>query len=397
MKKIKESNGITLIALVITIIVLLILAGITITSLSGENGLLNRASDSRDETSEVQGKELIAMQAMASLNGHGTFDYDLLNRNLQGIPGLMFNNRPIGPGNYISYDENKPIIVYYNGFFYIIFYDGRVEPNKRYSEDVKRKLKLNLSAENDDEKSPYVRYNGELYKVLYDVDSGYGWIELVSVNPLKYVKLGSDDTEMPSDEELIRQGYGTWGFEKARWSYNNAITTLHKHAQEFLSNEADRARCLGSDPFEPEKDKSETIHLNYTRTWGNGDVCGTDFKVGDNNYSRGNDTNQLVKDWDQLQLIKAVKFEINMDGYIYCLLASRKVHSGIYGVKMFTGSLGSISNYDMCQINETGPLSYSGEKTKNHDCIRPVIRLKSKVKIKRGGDGSKEHPYELYI
>ena len=39
MKKIiKKNNGITLIALVITIIVLLILAGVTIATLTGENG-----------------------------------------------------------------------------------------------------------------------------------------------------------------------------------------------------------------------------------------------------------------------------------------------------------------------------------------------------------------------
>ena len=48
MQKVKENNrGVTLIALVITIIVLLILAGISIASLSGDNGVLNRASESK--------------------------------------------------------------------------------------------------------------------------------------------------------------------------------------------------------------------------------------------------------------------------------------------------------------------------------------------------------------
>ena len=43
MQKINNSEkGITLIALVITIIVLLILAGVTIVSLTGENGLLRK-------------------------------------------------------------------------------------------------------------------------------------------------------------------------------------------------------------------------------------------------------------------------------------------------------------------------------------------------------------------
>ena len=45
-----KSKGITLIALVITIIVLLILAGVTIATLTGENGILTRASDIDVET-----------------------------------------------------------------------------------------------------------------------------------------------------------------------------------------------------------------------------------------------------------------------------------------------------------------------------------------------------------
>ncbi len=47
---IKTSNGITLIALVITIIVLLILAGITIATLTGDNGILKQADKAKTET-----------------------------------------------------------------------------------------------------------------------------------------------------------------------------------------------------------------------------------------------------------------------------------------------------------------------------------------------------------
>ena len=45
-----EERGITLIALVITIIVLLILAGISISMLTGENGILNQAAKAKDMT-----------------------------------------------------------------------------------------------------------------------------------------------------------------------------------------------------------------------------------------------------------------------------------------------------------------------------------------------------------
>ena len=50
LKKNTKSNGITLIALIITIIVLLILSGITIATLTGENGIIKKANDAKDKT-----------------------------------------------------------------------------------------------------------------------------------------------------------------------------------------------------------------------------------------------------------------------------------------------------------------------------------------------------------
>lgn len=50
MKKTKENLGITLIALVITIIVLLILAGVSIAMLTGNNGILNQAKLAKENT-----------------------------------------------------------------------------------------------------------------------------------------------------------------------------------------------------------------------------------------------------------------------------------------------------------------------------------------------------------
>lgn len=49
--KLKENKGITLIALVITIIVLLILAGVTISTLTGDNGILTQANKAKDKYS----------------------------------------------------------------------------------------------------------------------------------------------------------------------------------------------------------------------------------------------------------------------------------------------------------------------------------------------------------
>ena len=56
MKIWNKNRGITLIALVITIIVLLILAGISISMLTGQNGILNRASEAKEKT-EISSKD----------------------------------------------------------------------------------------------------------------------------------------------------------------------------------------------------------------------------------------------------------------------------------------------------------------------------------------------------
>ena len=59
-----KEKGITLIALVITIIVLLILAAVSIATLTGENGLLTRASDAKKETEEAKEDELRRLTAL---------------------------------------------------------------------------------------------------------------------------------------------------------------------------------------------------------------------------------------------------------------------------------------------------------------------------------------------
>ena len=55
--KTKGNKGITLIALVITIIVLLILAGVTIAALSGDNGILKRATEAKEQTNQKNDEE----------------------------------------------------------------------------------------------------------------------------------------------------------------------------------------------------------------------------------------------------------------------------------------------------------------------------------------------------
>ena len=78
--KIKQKNGITLIALVITIIVLLILAGVSIAMLTGQNGILTQANNAKNETEQANAKEKVesAVIATMSQSKRGTLDADKL-------------------------------------------------------------------------------------------------------------------------------------------------------------------------------------------------------------------------------------------------------------------------------------------------------------------------------
>ena len=62
----RSQKGITLIALVITIIVLLILAGVSIAMLTGQNGILTRANDAKEDTAVAEAVERINMELNAA-------------------------------------------------------------------------------------------------------------------------------------------------------------------------------------------------------------------------------------------------------------------------------------------------------------------------------------------
>ena len=75
----KNARGITLIALVITIIVLLILAGVTINALSGENGILKRATQAKSKTGRANALEQINLAIItARTEGLGQVDKTVL-------------------------------------------------------------------------------------------------------------------------------------------------------------------------------------------------------------------------------------------------------------------------------------------------------------------------------
>ena len=64
----KNNSGVTLIALIITIIVLLILAGVTIAMIMGDNGILNQATNAKTQNTVGEEKEYIGLAYSAAFS-----------------------------------------------------------------------------------------------------------------------------------------------------------------------------------------------------------------------------------------------------------------------------------------------------------------------------------------
>ena len=120
MKNFRRNNsGITLIALVITIVVLLILAGVTIATLTGENGILTRANSAKEETEEAEDIEKIRLAVSEAQIGDNRYQ-ELTTDNLgsalikDGTKALVSDNED-GTKHILFLDEKKEYKLDNNG------------------------------------------------------------------------------------------------------------------------------------------------------------------------------------------------------------------------------------------------------------------------------------------
>lgn len=173
--KFKNAKGITLIALVITIIVLLILAGVTIATLTGDNGILNQAGKAKDKTTEAESIERVQVEVAGSYGLDGTIDKDQLNKNLGNIAGLKIGESNFGGENIV---KELPATVTLNGYDIGIDANGGVEKIP----EIIAKIRANPQAYYGKEVTNY-NANGKTYRIFYvdkdnDFKDGYNTIYL---------------------------------------------------------------------------------------------------------------------------------------------------------------------------------------------------------------------------
>ncbi len=122
-KRTKKERGITLIALVITIIVLLILAGVSIAMLTGDNGILTKATEAKRETEIAEEEEKVRLAIASAIDDNGNFNKSAFETEL-GNQGLTYTT-----------DASENILVETDNKKYTIDSEGKItkEENKASS------------------------------------------------------------------------------------------------------------------------------------------------------------------------------------------------------------------------------------------------------------------------
>ena len=214
----KNSKGITLIALVITIIVLLILAGVTIATLTGDNGILNQAGKAKDKTTEAEAIERVQVEVAGSYGIDGTIDKEQLNKNLKNINGLIYNEKPLSDSNKIA---NLPATVTLNGYYIVINANGGVEKIP----EIIAKIRANPQAYYGKKVTNYKASDTNTYRIFYvDKDNyfkdGYNTIYLKA----DFSGSVTCSTSYDANQTLIKKMNPLWGEKRgtseSSWNYN---------------------------------------------------------------------------------------------------------------------------------------------------------------------------------
>lgn len=192
----KRERGITLVALAITVIVLIILAGVTLSTLVGDDGIITKAQEAKQNMVNAATEENTLIQNLLNeLKG--------IEEGEMEVPEIPEEPEPpeeptietlLHEGDYVSYEDAKG-----NEHKCVVLYGPE---NANYS--------------------------------------SYG-MQIITMDSLQEVSIGKNSQDLSAVEE-----------------YNNAISKLNSIAQEYLNiNIANSARCVGTMPDNPTAESSE--------------------------------------------------------------------------------------------------------------------------------------------
>ncbi len=331
-----RNTGITLIALIITIIVLLILAGVTINLTLGEKGIFRTAEMAGKNYMDAQDRELA-----------GLIDFEnTINNIIGGTGSSSGTDTPDAPGT--TYETLASV----------------AEPG----DYVKYDTGINSVGEN----------GVVTFRVLYNDDT-YG-LQIISDKNVEQVTLGT-----AGKDDLT-------AFQASMNDYNNAIAILNERAEYYATSSqyALDGRCIGSVATigVDGKFNAKNTEVEGTYSIPDGWTLPTGWTSRDTGCQKWRDTNYST---DQTAMQTA---NILTTGAYYWL-ASRAADSNLsycYFLVRSIDTSGRLNSYGLCDVNSAGNNSY-----RYGIGLRPCISLKADIKVVAGDGETEETAYELGI
>lgn len=360
----------------------MILAAVSISTLTGENGILTRAGNAKEQTEIADVKERVQIDILGVQEENQSGD--ITKGQLVGILEKYFNNVPTAeelPDDLSELDLTTKeeygshiikISDIWNGTF-------SWESNKTLAKDV---LKTDATATEESSKSPYVTYNGLDCRVLYNDDT-HG-IQIITAESVGDVTLGYGDTEVEASD-FTYDGTATVdaNFYKAAASYNNVVDNLNKRAKTYMDTKgiATDARCLGSIPTlnSSSKFQSDTT----SEMWSGSYQYLTDYNW--NNKFKNSDTNYS----EDVKQLNDLGLKVSSSTWLASRIVGPASSYAYFNVRLVVSS-GAAGGDDLCLVRYDGT-TYGAAPSNG---FRPVFLLPSNVVIS-SGDGSSGNSYVI--
>ena len=362
MKKVlKNTNGITLVALVITIIILLILATISIQSLTN-TGLFEKAKEAKEKTQAAE------INQAKTLNEYE----DELNKYVSGMAPTQKLADKVKVGDYVTYTPDT------------------------LDNNAVSTLKTNLntySGQSDSTINPEIKRDDLKWRVL-DVQNGQ--VRLIS--------------ETPTTSKIELYGYN--GYNNAVKLIDDACSTLYTNKQlastvqnlkiEDITKYMKTQPTLDTSTYSPTNKYYPEILLKEKGQIVNG-TAGTELDLSEQKEFINQTTKPQVNSWT----LKNTYWKQSMnntdsftDGKYYELFINNGSNYSIYWMSsrcvnvssdftifnVYYVNSGSVDAYYLCDSKNVEP--------SNIFAFRPVITLNSNIQV-TSGSGSSDSPFEI--
>ena len=340
-----NTKGITLVALVVTIVVLLILAGITINTLFSDNGIIKKAQDAVNATNksgqdEQQSLQNLANQLEEYTNGINDGNNSPNPSDLPTIAELIASG-DMQVGDYIEYDQGT-------GTFNVDTSQTGYDKTQTFDKTA---------------------YNG-VWRVLY---------------------ADSSKIEIISQGKVIENLY-----LKGKAGYNNILKTLNNISNQYTNNKyAIRGRTFGSNPENPSLDTTKkayeecynSVDTNLIETYFP-DALGTSTYLTDDWVYHNEDRNALIYFEDEIlpSLANTWVPIRRFDSWCCCLRFE------ISHLTYICSSINPERSNFLYEIKDEEGIKIEDEPDTNGVC--PVISLKLNCHVE-SGDGTEYDPWIL--